>query len=204
VTQVFLNYRADDEPFGVAFLDTALSARFGSDTVFLASKSIPVGEKWEERIFDAVAASAAMLAIIGRGWLSLTSRRRLNEPKDFVRREILAAMNLDKPVIPVRLGVPRLKAADLPPALQPLAGYEDIEIRFRSHKIDIDKLAADLAERIPQLPDPTSPASAQVSASAPSATTSGVNVGTRNAVFNNVRAGGDIAGGDIVHGRRRS
>lgn len=200
MTQVFLNYRTDDDPYGVALLDRELSDRFGSDAVFLASKSIQVGAKWEERIFAAVAGSAAMLAIIGRGWLSTAARQRLNKPTDFVRREIVAAFKLDKPVIPVRLGVPRLKPVDLPPALQPLAASQDIVIRFRSHKIDIDKLAADLALLIPELPDP-SPLAPEP---APSATTSGVNLETNNVVMNNVRAGGDIAGRDHMSpGRRR-
>jgi hypothetical protein len=193
VTQVFLNYRTDDEPFGVALLDRELSDRFGSDTVFLAAKSIPAGTNWEKRIFDAVAESTALLAIIGRGWFSAASRRRLNQPTDFVRREILTALKLQKRVVPVRLGVPRLKKADLPPALQPLAEQQDIEIRFRSHKIDIDRLAADLAERIPELPAPARPASEPSTA----ATTSGLNLETNNVVFKKVRAGGDIAGRDL-------
>lgn len=149
--QVFLNYRADDEPFGVALLDQELSRRFGSDTVFLASKSISLGSDWEPRMFDAVAASTAMLVVMGRHWRNAKNRRRLDDPDDHVRREILHALELDKQVIPVRLDVPRLSTQDLPEALHGLAGKQDIYVRFRSAKIDVDRLASKLAAQIPAL-----------------------------------------------------
>jgi len=155
VTQVFLNYRTDDEPFGVAMLDQELSRRFGSDAVFLASKSIPPGSDWEPQMYDAVAKSTAVLVVMGRHWRNAENRARLDEPADHVRREIRHALDLDKQVIPVRLGVPRLSIADLPEALQALAGKQDIEVRFRSARIDVDRLAAKLAELIPALRAPT-------------------------------------------------
>lgn len=160
--QVFLNYRADDEPFGVALLDQELSRRFGSDTVFLASKSIPLGSDWEPRMFDAVAASTAMLVVMGRHWRNAKNRRRLDDPDDHVRREILHALELGKQVIPVRLDVPRLSTQDLPEALHGLAGKQDIYVRFRSAKIDVERLASKLAAQIPALSEtsaarPTTP-----------------------------------------------
>jgi hypothetical protein len=198
VTQVFLNYRTADEPFGVALLDRALSDRFGTDTVFLDSKSIPPGEKWEERIFEAVSESAAVLVIMGRAWLSPKLRAHLHDPADFVRREILMAFEHGNRVIPVRLGVPHLTPADLPAELQGLAELQDIEIRFRDQEIDIDRLAAELAEHIPELPAP-----AEHPELAPSATTDGViNVGTTNSVFSNVHVGGDLGGRDVRKSQR--
>jgi hypothetical protein len=197
VAQVFLNYRTDDDPYGVAFLDRELSDRFGSDTVFLASKSIPLGADWEQAMFQAVADSAVLLAVIGHGWLTSKKkgRRRIDLPDDFVRREILAAFELNRTVIPVRLGVPRLQKADLPPKLAPLAEKQDIEIRFRSNKIDVDRLADELAERIPELPAPEPPP-------APAAEARGSHITNKN-----IRTGGgDFAGHSIVNHapRRRS
>jgi hypothetical protein len=157
-TQVFLSYRVADEPFGAALLDMALSERFGAAAVFLASKSIPLGSAWEEEIFAAVAASAAVLVLMGRNWLDACDkdgRRRIEDPTDFVRREILLAMKLGKNVIPVRLGVARLTdAAPLPDELAGLRGRQDIEVRFRSAKIDMDRLADKLTSLIPELKAP--------------------------------------------------
>lgn len=154
MTQIFLNYRATDDPFGVAMLDTKLSGEFGSDAVFLASKSIPPGAQWEQEMFTAIAESTTVLVIMGHNWVNASDtqgRRRLDDPADLVRREILRAFELKKQVIPVRLGVPRMKPADLPAELRPLLGCQDIEIRFRSQEIDVDRLAAKLREAIPTL-----------------------------------------------------
>jgi len=156
-TQVFINYRVTDEPFGAAMLDIALSERFGTAAVFLASKSIPLGSAWEEEMFAAVAASAAVLVLMGRNWLDARDkdgRRRIEDPADFVRREILMAMKLGKNVIPVRLGMPRLTDAEpLPDELAGLRRRQDIEVRYRSAKIDMDLLADRLTSLIPELKD---------------------------------------------------
>lgn len=163
MTQVFLNYRRADEPFGVAMLDRELSARFGSEAVFFASKSIQLGSRWENEMFAAVEQSAALLAIMGRRWLDDvddSGRRRIDDEKDFVRREILLALELDKPVIPVRLGTPRLSSSDLPPELRELPDRQDIELQFRSAGPDIDRLETKLRRLVPGLAtaEPAEPA----------------------------------------------
>jgi hypothetical protein len=154
VTQVFLNYRRADEPFGVAMLDRELSARFGDEAVFFASKSIQLGASWEEEMFAAVERSTALLVVMGRRWLDDTDdtgRRRLLDEKDFVRREILLAMELDKHIISVRLGTPRPSPSDLPSELRTLADRQDIELQFRTAGPDIDRLETKLRRLIPEL-----------------------------------------------------
>lgn len=154
MTQVFLNYRRTDEPFGVAMIDQKLSARFGSEAVFLASKSIELGSRWESEMFDAVTRSTALLAVIGRRWLderNAEGDRRIDDPQDFVRREILLAMELGKKVIPVRLETPRMSENDLPAALRPLLEQQDIELRFHTSGPDLDRLELKLRRLIPDL-----------------------------------------------------
>lgn len=151
MTQVFLNYRADDEPFGVTMLDQELSRRFGPDAIFLAAKSIPLGSEWEHQMYQAIDESVAVLVVMGRNWGNTRNRRRLDDPADHVRREIRYALDEGKQVVPVRLAVPRLSTEDLPEALVDLAARQDIEVRFRSAKIDVDRLATKLAEVIPAL-----------------------------------------------------
>ncbi len=153
MTQLFLNYRVDDDLFGVALLDAKLSKEFGSEAVFLASKSIPLGAMWERAMFQAIEDSAAVLVIMGHNWINAADEngRRLDDPEDFVRREILYAFEQDKQVIPVRLGIPRVSIDDLPDELRRLHACQDIEVRFRSSEIDVDRLAAKLRELIPAL-----------------------------------------------------
>ncbi|WP_051385491.1 toll/interleukin-1 receptor domain-containing protein [Actinokineospora inagensis] len=164
--KVFINYRAADEPFGVALIDQGLSARFGSEAVFLASKSIPPGTRWEEAMFEAVASSTAVLVVMGRNWLgdrSESGGRRIDDPGDFVRREITMALRLDKQVIPVRLGVPRMNPAALPEPVRPLWDRQDVFLQFRTAASDLDLLAAKLRRLVPGLaaiPAPVTPSAA--------------------------------------------
>lgn len=154
MTQIFLNYRTEDEKYGVALLNQMLSRRFGSTAVFLASKSIGLGTEWEQAMFQAVSDSEVVLVIIGRNWLTATDehgQRRIDNPDDFVRREIRLALELGKQVIPVRLDVPRIAAESLPDDLRTLAALQDIEVRFRNHEIDVNRLADRLCEQVPAL-----------------------------------------------------
>ncbi|MBN6039296.1 toll/interleukin-1 receptor domain-containing protein [Amycolatopsis sp. 195334CR] len=154
MTQIFLNYRTTDEPFGVAMLDEALSERFGPSAVFFASKSIPLGTSWEQEMFRAVGASTAVLVIMGRRWADAVDEhgtRLLERPDDFVRREILRARETGKQVIPVLLETTRVPAEKLPGELRWLAACQDIKVGFRSSKIDIDRLATKLRNQIPEL-----------------------------------------------------
>jgi hypothetical protein len=154
VTQVFLNYRVADEPFGAAMLDDHLSRRFGSAAVFFASKSIVLGSRWESEMFSAVAESTAVLVVIGRRWLDATDddgNREIDNPTDFVRREILLAAELHKKIIPVRLARKRLTKPELPTELGVLVDCQDIEVRYRNTSIDMDQLADRLVRMIPEL-----------------------------------------------------
>ncbi len=156
MTQVFLNYRTTDEPVAVAMLDQVLSERFGAEAVFLASKSIPLGVDWEREMFAAVEKSTALLALVGRNWLDAKDgegRRRLEDPGDFVRREIATALNLGKQVIPVLLGVERktLREANLPADISELTRRQSIKIAIHSAQPDIDQLVSKLRHQIPEL-----------------------------------------------------
>ncbi len=154
MTQVFLNYRSADEAASVGMLDQILSEKFGSSAVFFASKSIELGSLWEPEMFNAVRESDALLVVMGRFWLSAADEdgvRLIDKEDDFVRREILLGMQEDKKIIPVLLGTPRPKRADLPEALRPLAERQSISIAYRSTGLDIDRLVTKLREQIPQL-----------------------------------------------------
>lgn len=201
MSQVFLNYRTDDERFGAAMLDQNLSRHFGSETVFLASKSIRLGSLWEKEMFRAVEDSVALLAVMGRNWLTAKNSRgvrRIDDPADFVRREILLALELGKPVIPVRLDVPPLRENDLSDELKPLARRQGIPVRFRSAKRDIEVLARRLREDIPQLrtlPEPpAAPGEKPAAAEAVRFSSTGSGIGTQ------VQANGMTISGDWVIG----
>ncbi|MER6758969.1 MULTISPECIES: toll/interleukin-1 receptor domain-containing protein [Amycolatopsis] len=154
MNQIFLNYRTVDDGFGVALLDHRLSRAFGPEAVFFASKSIELGSEWEQYLFDAVKASHALLAVIGRNWLNAQDgkgNRLLDDPQDFVRREITTAFELGKRVIPVLLDAPRITREELPEPLRQLADVQDARVHFRNAVPDIDRLAKRLEQLIPGL-----------------------------------------------------
>ena len=80
----------------------------------------------------AVGSCVVLLAVIGVGWLTATGedgRRRLDDPGDFVRLEIEAALARDVRVIPVLVnGAPMPRAADLPASLGGLARRQALEL----------------------------------------------------------------------------
>ncbi|EFL04387.1 predicted protein [Streptomyces sp. AA4] len=154
LNQIFLNYRTVDERFGVALLDHELSRAFGPEAVFFASKSIELGSEWEQYLFDAVKASQALLVVIGRNWLNAADEdgnRLLDDPRDFVRREITTAFELGKRVIPVLLDTPRIPREELPAPLRQLADVQDARVHFRNAVPDIDRLATRLEQLVPEL-----------------------------------------------------
>ena len=78
-----------------------------------------------EVIEQAVGQCDALIALIGKQWLTLTDdagRRRLDNPGDFVRLEIAAALARNIRVIPVLVeGALMPRSTDLPDALKLLA-----------------------------------------------------------------------------------
>lgn len=122
---IFVSYRRDDAAYPAGWLVDRLVGRFGASRVFKDVDSIQLGDDFVEDIMAAVGSCVVLLAVIGVGWLTATGedgRRRLNDPGDFVRLEIEAALARDVRVIPVLVnGAPMPRAADLPASLEGLA-----------------------------------------------------------------------------------
>lgn len=158
---VFLNYRTDDEEFAATLIDRALSDRFGTGQVFRASKSIPPGSDFEREILAAVRQSAVLLAVIGTRWLTAmdsSGRRRLDDPADWVRREIAEAIRCAIPVVPVLVDkTERLTGAPLPADIAPLAKAQYVRVDHRDADHDLAQLAAKLIALVPELTSPAKP-----------------------------------------------
>jgi hypothetical protein len=101
---IFINYRGEDSETAATLLDRELATQFGSDHVFLDSRSIPAGTDFVEELLGRLRACSVLLVVIGRHWLTLTDeagKRRINDPRDWVRREIAEALSHGLWVIPV-------------------------------------------------------------------------------------------------------
>ncbi|RSN71574.1 toll/interleukin-1 receptor domain-containing protein [Actinomadura sp. WAC 06369] len=152
--EIFINYRTGDGENVAAFLDRELSARFGWETIFRASKSIPFGDDYRRALLDGVRRSDALLALIGVRWLEVLEdgRRRIDHPDDWVRREIIEAFDNGVRVIPVLLNNAHLPTSDLlPPELENLAYCQHTRLDARNLDADLGRLARDLTKIVPGL-----------------------------------------------------
>src|SRR5207247_2365741 len=97
-------YRREDASGHAGRLYDVLAAAFGADQVFIDVDTIEPGVDFVERIETSVASVDALVAVIGRDWLTAADaegRRRLDNPEDFVRLEIASALSRNIRVIPV-------------------------------------------------------------------------------------------------------
>ncbi|GLZ48182.1 hypothetical protein Acsp06_43670 [Actinomycetospora sp. NBRC 106375] len=121
---VFISYRRSDTDRAAERLDNLLRQRLGDPQVFLDVRSIRPGAEFRDDLRNAIARSAVMLVMIGRGWLRAgrRGRRRLDDPADLVRIEIEHGLRARLLVIPVLVDGAAMPRADaLPEALAPLA-----------------------------------------------------------------------------------
>lgn len=140
---IFVSYRRDDCAGHAGRLSDKLIARFGEDQIFMDIDNIEPGEDFVQVIEKAVSSCEILIAMIGRHWLSRAGEttRLLDNPNDFVRLEIAAALHRDIRVIPVlvqRATMP--KPEDLPDDLTRLSRRNAIELLDNRWQRDVDQL----------------------------------------------------------------
>jgi len=145
MSKVFISYRRGDSADVSALIYDRLRRRYGSENVFKDVDTIPLGVDFGKCIIDSVSRCQVLLAVIGKQWLTVANQagnRRLDDPGDFVRIEIEAALHGNIPVIPLLVQETTMPAAEaLPQTLRELAFRNGIPVRddpdFHS---DMDRL----------------------------------------------------------------
>jgi tetratricopeptide (TPR) repeat protein len=137
--RIFISYRRDETDFPAGWLYDRLATHFGRDQIFKDIDSIELGDDFVEVITRAVGSCDVLLALIGDRWLSITDengKRRLDDPNDFVRLEIEAALERQVRLIPILVGNARMpRPEQLPPSLAKLARRQALQlspVRFES------------------------------------------------------------------------
>jgi hypothetical protein len=145
--QVIISYRRDSTSGHAGRLFDALNARHPNQ-VFLDVASIQPGVDFVTRLREAVAEADAMVVVIGEGWAAVRDRhgrRRLDDPDDFVRNEIEAALDAGLLVIPALVQEAEMPAPEeLPESLRLLSRRNAIEISDSRWTYDVERLAAAL------------------------------------------------------------
>jgi hypothetical protein len=124
--KIFLSYRREDEPGSALALYSRLDQTFPSERLLMdVEGGTAAGQDCIRVLEDQVSACDVMLVLIGPKWLTAVDemgRHRLDNPHDFVRIEVEAALRLGKRVIPVlvhKTDMPHAEA--LPEPIRPLA-----------------------------------------------------------------------------------
>ena len=107
----FICYRREDSEYPAQWISQELISQYGPDSVVFDVDTIPPGADYRGYLRNQVGKCDALLAIIGDRWLEIL-RDRSEDPNDFVRIEILAAMEKQIPVVPVLVGRAQVPSED--------------------------------------------------------------------------------------------
>ena len=148
---MFISYRRDESAGYTGRIADRFTEHFGKDRVFRDIDSIEPGLDFAEAIESAIGSSGVMLAVIGKNWLTATDaagRERLQDPNDYVRMEIAAALQRNMRVIPVLVQGASMPGTDeLPEDLAPLTRRIAFELHDTSWGDDVGRLISAL-ERV--------------------------------------------------------
>ncbi len=159
-SRIFISYRREDSEHVVGRLADDLRQRFGADNqVFLDHSSIVPGSDFSDSLQQALAECAAVLVVIGPGWLGATDkrqRRRLELDDDWGRNEVAACLrDAAVRVFPVLVGGAEMPLADeLPTPLRTLARRQALPLATRHWHPDVAALVR-LLQQVPGLAVPS-------------------------------------------------
>lgn len=151
---IFISYRREDSEGHAGRLYEDLVDRFGKQAVFFDVSAIEPGQDFRKAIDTHVARCSVLLAVIGPRWLDASAgTRRIDDPADFVRLEIAAALKRNIPVVPVLVQGAKMPApAQLPPDLADLAFRNAVELSHARWPSDVQVLAQSLAAQLDVAP----------------------------------------------------
>jgi hypothetical protein len=152
MAKIFISYRREDSPYEAVAVRDRLASHFGEGDIFFDVASIRLGHNFRITIDEKVGECDYLVAVIGKSWLTIrgkTGERRLDDPNDFVRLEIQAALGRNIPVIALLMHNVRMPERDeLPTGLQELADRQAHSVRgLADSNHDVNKLIQDIEEQ---------------------------------------------------------
>ncbi len=143
---IFISYRRDDTSGYAGRLYDQIGAHFGADHVFMDVADIEPGSDFVEVIGEKVGTCNALIALIGKNWLTLKdeqNRPRLGSAEDFVSVEVLAALKRQVEVVPVLVGGAKMPLQrELPESLQALSRHQALALSDTHFNRDVQDLIA--------------------------------------------------------------
>lgn len=158
---IFVSYRRSDTRHVAGRLAGDLADRFGQEAIFRDVESIAGGDEFPVQLERALDQCAVMLVLIGPGWLDAADdqqRRRLDQPHDWVRLEIAAALRRKVRVMPVLVEDAKLPDPEqLPPELKKLTDRQAQFLSDARWRGDLQALV-DTLSKVPGVPAVRGPA----------------------------------------------
>jgi len=141
--RVFLNYRKEDSDAWAGRIHEVLANEFSEADVFMDQFSLVAGDDYPVVIQQCAVRCSAMVVLIGPRWVSIANQSgvpRLKEDDDLVHREIVAALDRQILVVPLRLpDTPVPDRYDLPFDMRDLIRSHMPVLSNRSWKVDRDQ-----------------------------------------------------------------
>lgn len=141
--KIFISYRRQDTQGYAGWLHQLLTERYGKSNVFRDVASIGPGEHFPTKIARTIEACSEVFVLIGPSWLlrDASGRLRLDDPDDWVRLEIEAALQRGVRIIPLLLeGATMPDRKVLPPSLGRLFEAQSFQIRDATFVEDVRRV----------------------------------------------------------------
>lgn len=136
MSSIFISYRRNDAGGHAGRLYDRLRERFYTDDIFYDQSGIESGEDFPLAIQNALNSAQVILVVVGPDWLNTENYQRLNDEKDFVRREVLTALSRkeqESETAPYIITV--LVGGATPPTVAALPGPVQLLAFIHSHNI---------------------------------------------------------------------
>ena len=149
---VFLNYRREDSSGSSGRMFDLLSHKLTGARVFMDVDALEPGVDFTRAMDEQLAGCDYFIAVVGPNWANAQAadgRRRLDNPNDYVRVEIEAALRRGIRVVPVLVdGAKMPQPNDVPESLKPFCTRNAFVVAHHKFASDIDDLAIAIKRNI--------------------------------------------------------
>jgi hypothetical protein len=140
-SRVFLSYRREDASGYVGRLHDDLSEHFGAEQVFLDTQDLSAGLAFPKALQEALDDAAVVLPVVGRDWaVRPTGESFLDDPTNWVRRELERALERGARIVPVLVHGASLASVRLPDSLASVAELGAVTLSDAGWRQDVQRL----------------------------------------------------------------
>jgi hypothetical protein len=154
---IFISYRKDDSISEAGRLEQSLVLAFGKGTVFYDRNRLKPGMEWDKELEEKVSQAKIVIPLIksSGAWLGVNiddGERRIDDENDWVRKELEAAIQLEKIIIPVFIEQGKFpKEQALPESLRRLTKKQGYPVRLDFWENDINVIIQTILDILSEL-----------------------------------------------------